>query len=200
MRYLTMAAALVLAGAMGGCAPAADETQAQSQEPDDAQAGPALRLHGFRESFEIAPLLLAAEAHFRPGLSINRGGIPNLIGAEALPNYGDPGLADVATHAETQLLRYSLEHPNLRVIMTVTEGDYRLLARRSAGVTRLADLRGKKIATLPHTSAGYFLHKMLATEGLTLDDVEVIGDLELTAMAEALASGTVDALAIWEPE
>src|SRR5690606_28346783 len=31
-------------------------------------------------------------------------------------------------------------------------------------------------------------------------DVEVIGDLELTAMAEALASGTVDALAIWEPE
>lgn len=195
MRSIIVAAALAMG--LAGCAagPAGADSQATHVAGE-----PALRLHGFRESFEIAPVLLAAEEHFPPGLSIWRGGIPNLVGAAALPNYGDPGRADVATHAETQLLRYSLAHPNLRVIMTVTEGDYRLLARRSAGVERIADLRGKKIATLPHTSAGYFLHKMLATEGMTLADVQVVGDLELTEMGEALASGAVDALAIWEPE
>src|SRR5690606_30583143 len=124
---------------------------------------------------------LAADRHFPPRISIRRGGIPNLVGAEALPNYGDPGTADIATHAETQLLRYSLAHPNLRVIMTVTEGHYRIVARRSAGIATPADLRGKKVATLANTSAGYFLGLMLGKEGLSLADV-VLVDVPLEEM------------------
>ena len=160
---------------------------------------PALRLHGFRESFEIAPVLLAADRYFPAGISIKRGGIPNLFRAEGRGGYGDPGLADVATHAETQLLRYSLERPDLRTIMTVTEGLYRIVARRSAGIERPADLKSKRIATLIDTSAGFFLQKLLEREGLGIGDV-VLVDLPLDRMGEALAEGTVDALSIWEPE
>lgn len=193
----TLAICLLLLSACGSAQRPGKAMIAPFQaEPD----GPvALRLHGFRESFEIAPVLLAADRHFPAGISIRRGGIPNLVGAEALPNYGDPGTADIATHAETQLLRYSLAHPNLRVIMTVTEGHYRIVARRSAGIATLADLRGKKVATLVNTSAGYFLGLMLGKEGLTLADVEVV-DVPLEDMGEALGSGAVDALSIWEPE
>lgn len=199
-------AALLLA-ACNAAAPPADlaaATPAAGEAGDRFEPVPdrevALRLHGFRESFEIAPVLLAADRFFPPGISIRRGGIPNLVGAEALPGYGDPGTADIATHAETQLLRYSVAHPNLRVIMTVTEGDYRIVARRSAGIAQLSDLRGKRVATMPATSAGYFLGRMLAGAGLDMDDVVLVADLPLEQMGEALAAGDVDALAIWEPE
>lgn len=124
------------------------------------EAAPALRLHGFLESLEIAPVLLAADSHFPRGLTLKRGGIQNLYGVVS-PAYGDAGTADVATNAETQLLRYSVAHPELRAIMTVTEGRYRILARRSAGIHTLADLKGKRVGTLPNTSAAYFLELML---------------------------------------
>lgn len=192
----TLAIAMLL---LSGCGSAQRPVPAADAPFEAEPAQAALRLHGFRESFEIAPVLLAADRHFPPGISIRRGGIPNLVGAEALPDYGDPGTADIATHAETQLLRYSLAHPDLRVIMTVTEGHYRIVARRSAGIATLPDLRGKKVATLANTSAGYFLGLMLGKAGMSLADV-VIVDVPLEQMGEALAKGTVDALSIWEPE
>ncbi len=64
------------------------------------------------------------------------------------PESVQPGEADIATNAETQALRQSVDHPNLRIILTVSEGFYRVVARRSAGMTKLADLKGKKIATV----------------------------------------------------
>lgn len=205
MKKLTFVAALLLAG----CNTSADqlETETPTNAPDLGaifnplpESEVALRFHGFRESFEIAPILLAADQFFEPGISLKRGGIPNLVGAPPLPIYGDEGWADIASHAETQLLRYSVENPNIRAIMTVTEGDYGIIARRSSGIANLSDLRGKKIATLPYTSAGYFLGLMLAKEGMTLDDVVIVDDLRLPLMGEAIANGDVDALAIWEPE
>ena len=192
------AAALLLAACW---TPIASPSASPGEPFEPVPAGEvALRLHGFRESFEIAPVLLAADKFYPEGIAIRRGGIPNLVGASALPGYGDAGLADIATHAETQLLRYSLENPALRAIMTVTEGDYRIVARRSAGIARLADLQGKRVAALPNTSSAYFLQRMLESAGMTLDDIELIGDLPLEDMGEALGRGEIDALAIWEPE
>src|SRR5688572_14100305 len=77
---------------------------------------PPLRLNGFLESLEIAPVLLAAEAHYPHAITLHRGGIANLVG-KVTTNYGEPGDADLATNAETQLLRHSVDNPGLRVIM-----------------------------------------------------------------------------------
>ena len=46
--------------------------------------------------------------------------------------------------------------PGLRIILTVSEGYYRIVARRSAGISSLADLKGKRIATFPSTSSAYY--------------------------------------------
>ncbi|MEI9851391.1 MAG: ABC transporter substrate-binding protein [Sphingomonas sp.] len=62
----------------------------------------------------------------------------------------------------------------MRVLMTIAEGHYPVLARRSAGIASLADLKGKRILGYRHTTAGYFLHKMLKTVGLTFDDVTIV--------------------------
>jgi NitT/TauT family transport system substrate-binding protein len=147
-----------------------------------------LRVFGNASTIELAPVLLAAR---ELSLTVTNGGIPDLFDADA---------ADVATNAETQALRQSVDHPDLRVILTVSEGFYRVVARRSAGVRELKDLRGKRIATAPNTSSAYYLAKTLASVGLTPADVTIVPITPLSAMPAALANREIDALTIWEPE
>jgi len=174
----------VAAGAQGGLQP--------SQGP--------IAIFGNKQTFEIAPVLLAAEDFYPGEASVRMGSIANLVGEPPVPGFGEEGVADVATNAETQLLRYSVEHPNLRAVMTVTEGLYRIVARRSAGIESVADLAGKRIATIPQTSSGYFLKLMLEEAGLGFGDITAVPIVPLTGMTEALAKREVDAVVIWEPE
>lgn len=160
---------------------------------------PPIAIHGNKHTFEIAPVLLAADRFYPGTATVKMGGLPNLLGVEGIPGFGEPGVADVATHAETQGLRYSVDRPDLRIILTVSEGHYRLVGRRSAGITTVADLRGKRIATIPNTSSGYFLHMLLKSAGMVESDVTVERILPLSDMAKALADGRVDAVSIWEP-
>ena len=180
---------LIIAAALALAAPA----QAQDSP------GP-IAIHGNLQTFEIAPVLLAADEFYPDVATVKMGGIPNLVGEPIVPGFGEEGVADVATHAETQALRYSVRHPNLRIIVNVTEGLYRIVARRSAGIATVADLRGRRVATIAQTSSGYFLHRMLAREGLSFDDIEAVPIVPLSGMTEALAKGEVDAVVIWEPE
>src|SRR5690606_8710227 len=121
-------------------------------------------------TIEFAPVLLAAQSHAEP-VAIGNGGVPDLF---------RPDRAVLSTNAETQALRVSVDNPNLRIIMTVSEGLYRIVARRSAGITSLADLKGKRIATISITSSGYFLHRMLRTVGLDYEDVTVVPVMPLS--------------------
>lgn len=159
-----------------------------------------IAIHGNTQTFEIAPVLFAADEFYPGTATVKMGGIPNLVGDPIVPGFGEEGVADVATHAETQALRYSVRHPNLRILLNVTEGLYRIVARRSAGIASVADLKGKRVATIAQTSSGYFLHRMLAKEGLSFDDIEAMPIVPLSGMTEALAKGEVDAVVIWEPE
>ncbi|KRA82734.1 ABC transporter substrate-binding protein [Altererythrobacter sp. Root672] len=169
--------------------------------PALAQSSPGpIAIHGNKQTFEIAPVLYAADAFYPDVATVKMGGIPNLVGEPIVPGFGEEGVADVATHAETQALRYSVRHPDLRIILNVSEGLYRIVARRSAGIESVADLKGKRVATIAQTSSGYFLHRMLAKEGLTFDDIVAVPISPLSAMTEALRKGEVDAVVIWEPE
>jgi len=146
---------------------------------------------------ELAPVLVAARDFYPQPLTVGEGGITKITSGEA----------DLATNAETQLLRESITNPDLRIIMTVTEGFFRLVGRKSAGIRTLADLQGKKIMLPRKTSANYFLVAMLGTVGLTEADVEIIGLAQekdgqsgMAQMSGYLARGEVDAISIWEPE
>jgi sulfonate transport system substrate-binding protein len=151
----------------------------------------ALRVYGNTATIELAPVLLAARRFHDAPVWIANGGVPNLF---------REGEAELATNAETQALRVSATNPDLRIILTVSEGLYRIVARRSAGIGTLADLKGKRIATIPVTSSGYFLHRMLRTVGLDYADITAVPLLPLSRMVDALEKGEVDAVTIWEPE
>ena len=146
---------------------------------------------------ELAPVVAAANSFYPEQIPVGEGGITRITSGEV----------DMATNAETQLLRESLRNPDLRIIMTVTESFYRLVGRRSAGIESLADLRGKRIMVPRFTSANYYLVAMLATVGLTEDDVELVGipraddvKTSLDLMSDAMLAGEVDVISIWEPE
>jgi NitT/TauT family transport system substrate-binding protein len=146
---------------------------------------------------ELSPVLVAANSFYPERLTVGEGGITRISAGEV----------DLATNAETQLLRESVTNPDLRIIMTVTESFYRLVARRSAGIETLADLQGKRVMLPRNTSANYYLVAMLRTVGLTEDDVEIVGlppaqgdQTGMDQMSDALLRGEVDAISMWEPE
>ncbi len=140
-------------------------------------------------TIESAPVFLAAEGPAGAGIVVSGGGIPLLVSGEA----------DTATNAETQALIRSATSPNIRVVLTVAECYYRIVARRSSGIARLSDLKGKKVGTALNTSAHYFLSKMARTAGVAEADVTAVA-VPLPDMPAALTRGDVDAIAIWEPQ
>jgi sulfonate transport system substrate-binding protein len=150
---------------------------------------PRLRFAVNMTTIESAPVFLAAEGPGGAGIVVSAGGIPLLVSGEA----------DTATNAETQALLRSATSPNIRVVLTVAECYYRIVARRSAGISRLSDLKGKKVGTALSTSAHYFLSKMARTAGLAEADVTAVA-VPLPDMPAALKRGDVDAIAIWEPQ
>ncbi len=151
---------------------------------------PELRVFGAMTTIELSPVLVAANGIYPGPVTVSNGGVPNLTS----------GAADVATNAETQLLRQSVDDPDLRIIFTVTENFYRIVARKSAGIQKVSDLRGKRITVPRNTSASYFLYKILATAKLTEEDVAIVPITPASEMAAALKDGRVDAVAMWDPE
>jgi len=102
-----------------GCTPADD---ARPPPTASAPANAAAPLAPIRVSgsywIELSPVLVAANRFYPQTLAVGEGGITRITSGEA----------DLATNAETQLLRESVTNSDLRIIMTVTESFYRLVA------------------------------------------------------------------------
>lgn len=146
---------------------------------------------------ELSPVIVAAENFYAGEYTLGTGGVPSLTTGEA----------DIATNAETQLLRETVDNPDIRIIMTVTESFYRLVGMRSRGIGKLEDLKGKRVIVPFRTSANYYLVAMLESVGLTEEDVELVpfpqGPSIMAAMdmmSDAVINNEADVVSIWEPE
>jgi taurine transport system substrate-binding protein len=73
-----------------------------------------------------------------------------------------------------------------------------LVARHDSGIGRLADLRGKKVATRRGSSAHTALLTGLHRAGLKEADIHLI-DLDVTALLPAFRKGDIEAAWYWEP-
>jgi NitT/TauT family transport system substrate-binding protein len=166
----------------------------------------ALRIYGNLSLLEMAPVLLAIEETYSGNAVLEHGSVMALWGeASDIASLASAGQADIAANSETQALRGSVAHPDLRFIFTIAECPYRIVARRSAGIARLSDLRGKRVATQLESSGEYFLDVMLRKEGLRPEEVKREHFMAHTAnplsrVPDALAAGEIDAVALWEPQ
>jgi len=173
-------------------------SQANSAQP--------LRIYGNLSLLEMAPVLLAARDIYPAETLLEHGSVMALWGKGSdLASLSSAGVADIATNSETQALRGCVGNPDMRFIFTVAECPYRIVARRSAGIARLADLRGKRVGTQLESSAEFFLDVMLRTVGLSVQDVTLVPfmartESPISLLPEALVGGKVDAVALWEPQ
>jgi NitT/TauT family transport system substrate-binding protein len=155
-----------------------------------AAASAQIRIAVNATTIESAPIFLAERT---PGVQI----VPVPNGRAAMAQLLN-GSADAATGSETQALINSTAEPGIRIVLTLAEARYRIVARRSAGIRRVEDLRGKKVAATINTSSQYFMREMLRTAGLRESDIRFV-NLEGPDMPAAIKRGDVDAVAIWEP-
>jgi sulfonate transport system substrate-binding protein len=138
---------------------------------------------------EAATVYMAKEGPFGSQFNYINGGV------RTLQNNG----AHAAGNATTQMLVVLRDNPKVRLLFTLVDGNYRIVAKRSAGISTLADLKGKRIVTPRNTSANYHLVALLRTAGLQESDVTIVS-APATAMAAAVAKGDADAISMWEPE
>jgi NitT/TauT family transport system substrate-binding protein len=138
-------------------------------------------------TIEGGPVYVADNGPLGAGFRLITGGVRN-VGA---------GTAHAATNAETQLLFGGT--PDTRLLFTLAEGLYRVVARRSNGIRAPRDLRGRRVSIPRDTSAHYYLVRTLETAGLSEADVTLV-DLPRDQMAAGLVAGRVDAMVMWEPE
>lgn len=157
----------------------------------------ALKVASSLATIEYTPELVAKQ-DFLKGIdvSITNGGVANIVSDTSI---------DLASNAETQALRQYATHKNLRIIYTVAEVAYRIIANKKV-ITTLKDLKGKKIGTMPSTSAAYFVSTYLASVGLKDTDYTVVSGGACSALPcgsgtlpYMLAHGSIDAVGFWEP-
>ncbi len=108
------------------------------------------------------------------------------------------GDVDAATVAETPVVVASRNRPDLRIIATLTLSQFRIIARRSAGIALPADLKGKRIAALLGTSSEFFLVRFAERNGIPTEFLSPM-NLQPPDMITALSKGDIDAISIWEP-
>ena len=138
---------------------------------------------------EAATVYMAKEGPFGSQFNYINGGV------RTLQNNG----AHAAGNATTQMLVVLRDNPKVRLLFTLVDGNYRIVAKRSAGISKLADLKGKRVVTPRNTSAHYHLVALLRSAGLQESDVTIVS-APATAMAAAVAKGDADAISMWEPE
>jgi ABC-type nitrate/sulfonate/bicarbonate transport system substrate-binding protein len=131
-------------------------------------------------------------------------------GVEAtLPLYASGGLAvaaladgkaDMATAAETPIVRAILNGKPLAVVATISEVEHSnvMIARKDAGIAAARDLAGKRVGVARGTAADFFLHIYLLSSRIDPQTVQVVA-LQPDAVVEAIMSRQVDAVATWDP-
>lgn len=185
----------------------------------------ALKIAAAASVLEWTPALIAKEDILpsSANITIINGGVPSLCKSSTsqiqlilsfdipltLFNLVNDSTVDLACNAETQTLRNYANHKNLRIIYTIVEVAYRIVAdkRRIPTATALKGKR-KRIGVMAKTSSEYFVEKFMASKLVDARrseyelvngkfcNVEPCGN---DTLPEMLRRGEIDAVGFWEP-
>lgn len=110
------------------------------------------------------------------------------------------GEVDIATVAETPVVFSSFKRDDYSIFATIGSfsNEQRIVANRKSGITRPADLRGKRVATQQGSAVHFFLHLFLLKQKLSEKDV-VLSYLKADELPRALARREIDAFSMREP-
>jgi ABC-type nitrate/sulfonate/bicarbonate transport system substrate-binding protein len=110
------------------------------------------------------------------------------------------GKADLATTSDTVFMFAAMENKKITAIavIAVSNKNAAILARKDRGISKLSDLKGKRIGVVRGGISDYFAGVFLTVSGVDGKEVRII-DLKAEELAAALTTGRVDAVSIWQP-
>ncbi len=110
------------------------------------------------------------------------------------------GTVEVAPPYELPVAADALAGKDFRILATLHRSfeNAALVGRRDRGIAVAADLAGKRIGLAPNTNTDFMLTTLLKDNGVAENRVARV-PLSPAEMAPALAAGTVDAVATWQP-
>ena len=108
------------------------------------------------------------------------------------------GKADFATSAETPIMFSILRGDGIFVVANIetSTANDAVVARVDAGISKPADLKGKRIGFMPGTTIDFFLDSFLTAQGLTRQDITPV-PLKPDEVLDALLAKKADAVAAW---
>jgi len=118
------------------------------------------------------------------------------------------GDADIATVAELPIV-YSVfdkkkytdfERGDFYIIGDViySQDIQQVVARKDRGINSASDLKGKRIGVFKGTTLDFFMDTFFTDNGIKYSDVEIV-DMDVFAMTDAIADGSLDAIFTWQP-
>jgi len=110
---------------------------------------------------------------------------------------GDLAIAQLTTVEAVDICaRVPDRCPVVVLVLDESVGGDQVMARQ--GITAIEQLRGKRVGVTLSTLGPYVLSRALELQGLSLGDVQ-LHNITLDSMPAALASGSVDAVAVYPP-
>ncbi|KGJ94964.1 ABC transporter substrate-binding protein [Colwellia psychrerythraea] len=110
------------------------------------------------------------------------------------------GEVDFGTSSDSVIAFQSLANKAFvsHAMFVQSDNDVKLITRPSAKINSSIDLKGKRIGVTKKTASEYFLSTLLALEGLTTEDVELI-HFKPDELINGFINNEVDAFVPWEP-
>lgn len=125
---------------------------------------------------------------------------PNFAGGPAILEAMRAGALDIAYVGDTPPIQARASGTLLPIVGTFTReiAQYRLTTRPGLVISKLAELKGKKVSYVEGSGRQVFLIEALNRAGLKLGDVELV-NLRVADLPDALRSGAVDVAVLQEP-
>jgi NitT/TauT family transport system substrate-binding protein len=110
------------------------------------------------------------------------------------------GEVDLATCAEFVIVGSVLRKEPVRNIATFSKfQNTDIIGRTDKGVSKIADLKGKKIGLAMGTSLEFFLARFLDLHGMSIQEVTLVNFTPAQSV-DALVNGSVDAVAVFDSD
>jgi sulfonate transport system substrate-binding protein len=82
---------------------------------------------------------------------------------------------------------------------TFADSPLAIVARKGSGITRVEDLKGKRIGLAKEQTSDEYLKMVLARRGMSYGEMNIQSIMAPPALVNAFASGKIDAMVSWEP-
>ena len=106
---------------------------------------------------------------------------------------------DIALSTDFAFVSSNFNNKDLRIFSSIAKADVEeLIARKESGISKIEDLKGKKIGIKKKSSAEFHLAAFLLFSGISIEETDII-DLTPTELVEAISKKEIDAIVIWPP-